>query len=233
MFSHHALVLYNFVYLLWRWTKYDAEGVAFPPRLKCVVDASTCIRPPSHPKLRVQKEECLSSTYHPRYKYEDFEDFHSPNPTQHQHFYALRYTSPKNSTLYVPGIREIVILTDRSTLLSLTGQKRNVCAQKLQPPPLFYNPCTALALPPSPVDTQIRGHIAGSLLHPSHYGTCLHFYRGEKNPAFSFLVDSRRIAPTHAARRSQQLLIRFSCICANKVKISPRWESNLRTNASQ
>ena len=37
---------------------------------------------------------------------------------------------------------------------------------------------------------------------------CLHFYR-ENNSAFSPLVDSRRSVPTHAARRSQQLILFF------------------------
>ena len=41
----------------------------------------------------------------------------------------------------------------------------------------------------------LRGH--------GHFSTCLHFYR-EKKPAFFPLVDSRRVVPIHAARRSQQ-----------------------------
>ena len=44
-----------------------------------------------------------------------------------------------------------------------------------------------------------------ALLPPPRYGTCLNFY-GEKNSVSSPLVDSRRIVPTHAARRIQQLV---------------------------
>ena len=47
----------------------------------------------------------------------------------------------------------------------------------------------------------LRGH--------GHFGTCLHFYR-EKKTAFSSLVDSRRIVPTHATRCSQQLIPFFA-----------------------
>ena len=43
-----------------------------------------------------------------------------------------------------------------------------------------------------------------AVLPAPHYGTCLHFYR-ENTSVSSFLVDSLWIAPTHAARRSQQL----------------------------
>ena len=38
---------------------------------------------------------------------------------------------------------------------------------------------------------------------PTTCGTCLYFFR-EKNSAFSSLVDSRRIVPTHGAKRFQQ-----------------------------
>ena len=58
---------------------------------------------------------------------------------------------------------------------------------------------------PLPGVSQIRGHIAGPP-PPPHYGTSLHFYR-EKNSAFSSLVGSRRIVPTHAAGRSRQLIL--------------------------
>ena len=53
-----------------------------------------------------------------------------------------------------------------------------------------------------PVVTQIRGHIAGPRL-PSPLRYVRSFYR-ENNSAFSSLVDSRRMGPTDAARRSQQ-----------------------------
>ena len=45
------------------------------------------------------------------------------------------------------------------------------------------------------------------------------------------LNGSRRTVPTHAARRSQQLIIFFAFLQI-LVKISPRWESISRTNAS-
>ena len=43
------------------------------------------------------------------------------------------------------------------------------------------------------------------LFPPPHYGPCLHFYH-DKTLSLSSLVDSHRIAPTPAARRSQQLI---------------------------
>ena len=40
---------------------------------------------------------------------------------------------------------------------------------------------------------------------PRHvYGTCAFVFIARRLSAFSSLVDSHRIAPTHAARRSQQ-----------------------------
>ena len=57
----------------------------------------------------------------------------------------------------------------------------------------------------------------------------LHFYR-ENISAPSSLVDLRRTVLTHA-RRSQQLWI-LSFIFENKSKISPRRDSNSRTNTS-
>ena len=76
---------------------------------------------------------------------------------------------------------------------------------------------------PSLVATQIRGHIAGSSLPLPTTVRALHFYR-EKISALSSLVDSRRIVLIHA-RRSFYM-------SANKFKISPRRDSNSRTNAS-
>ena len=55
------------------------------------------------------------------------------------------------------------------------------------------------------VVTQIRGHIAGSSPPLPATVRDLPFYR-EKISALASLVDSRRIVPTHAARRSQQLI---------------------------
>ena len=65
-----------------------------------------------------------------------------------------------------------------------------------------------------PVVTQIRGHKAG----PPPPSPLLHvpsFFHREENPASSSLVDSRRIFPTHAARRSQQLIPFYFRIFAN------------------
>ena len=76
-----------------------------------------------------------------------------------------------------------------------------------------------------------RGHYAGSSPPPrSHCGTYLHFYR-EKVPAISSLVDSHLIVPTHAARRSQQLVpsVFISFLQINS-KFRPTWDSNLRTD---
>ena len=63
------------------------------------------------------------------------------------------------------------------------------------------------------VVTQMRGHIAGSSHPLPTTGCALHYYR-EKISALSSLVDSCRIALTHA-RRSQQLIL--FCF-ANKLK---------------
>ena len=85
----------------------------------------------------------------------------------------------------------------------------------------FYSPSLLVV-------TQIRGHILNSRLFSPLPTTvrALHFYR-EKISALSSLVDSRRIVLTHA-RRSQLLTLLF--IFANKSKISPRRDSNSRTN---
>ena len=53
--------------------------------------------------------------------------------------------------------------------------------------------------------------VMGSNKRAPHHGTCIQFYR-DSNSAFSSLVDSRRIVPTHAARRSQRLIL-FSHFC--------------------
>ena len=64
-----------------------------------------------------------------------------------------------------------------------------------------------------PVVTQIRGHIAGpppsSPLPTLRYVPSLFLSREENSAFSSLLVDSRRIVPTHAARRSQQLILLF------------------------
>ena len=66
------------------------------------------------------------------------------------------------------------------------------------------DPCTTLALPPSNSITQIRGHKAG----PPAASPLRHMpkFCRENSSAFSSLIDSRRIVPTHAARRSQQFV---------------------------
>ena len=61
------------------------------------------------------------------------------------------------------------------------------------------------------------------------YGSRLAFLSREDFS--SSLVDSRRIVLTHA-RRSQQLILFSFFFSANKFKISPRRDSNSRTNFS-
>ena len=78
------------------------------------------------------------------------------------------------------------------------------------------------------VVTQVRGCRAGSCPPLPTTVRAFHFYR-EKISALSSLVDSRRIVLTHA-RRSQQLILFF--IFANIFKISPRRDSNSRTNTT-
>ena len=57
----------------------------------------------------------------------------------------------------------------------------------------------------------------------------LHFYR-EKISALSSLVDSRRIVLTHARRWALSAVHPCFLIFANEFKISPRRDSNSRTN---
>ena len=78
------------------------------------------------------------------------------------------------------------------------------------------------------VVTQMRGHIAGSSSPPSTTVRALLFHR-EMILSISSLVDSGRIVLTHA-RRSQQLIL-FLFLQKN-IKISPRRDSNSRTNTS-
>ena len=84
----------------------------------------------------------------------------------------------------------------------------------------FFNPSIILALLFSrslPVVTQIRGLTLGppppspALLPPPHYVRYVPSFNREKNSAFSSLVDSHRIVPTHAAinRRCQQVILFF------------------------
>ena len=65
---------------------------------------------------------------------------------------------------------------------------------------------------------------------PTHYGSFLAFFFREKISTPS-LVDSCRIVLTHA-RRSQQVIIFFFLIFANKFKISRRQDSDSRPNTS-
>ena len=64
---------------------------------------------------------------------------------------------------------------------------------------------------------------------PTHYDSCLAYFYREKISALASLVDSRRIVLTHT-RRSQQL-IHLLFLQINS-KISPRRDSNSRTNTS-
>ena len=75
------------------------------------------------------------------------------------------------------------------------------CYMSLHP---VYYPRTTLALPPSSNSDPGPHHRGPSSLFPTTVRIFI-FYR-QKNWAFSSLVDSRRIARIHAARRSQQLI---------------------------
>ena len=81
--------------------------------------------------------------------------------------------------------------------------------------PFIYDPRSTLALPPSG-NSDMGSHSGSSFLLPTTVHAFI-FYRG-KNSKFPSLVDSRRIVRTHAARRSQQLILLFPCLFANKIK---------------
>ena len=89
--------------------------------------------------------------------------------------------------------------------------------------PLSSSPFYSLSLP---VVTQIRGHISGSSSPLPTTVRALHFISRRFQLS---LVDSRRIVLSHARRSQQLILLIFS---ANKFKISPRRDSNSRTNTS-
>ena len=90
--------------------------------------------------------------------------------------------------------------------------------------PIYYLRPSFLSLL---VATQIRGHTADSSPPLPTAVRDLRFYR-DKISALSSLVDSRRIVLIRA-RRSQQLILLFITIFANK---SRRWDSISRTNTS-
>ena len=94
---------------------------------------------------------------------------------------------------------------------------------------IFYRrPCSLSLL----AVAQIRGLVADSSRPPSTTVRALHFYR-EKIPALSSLVGKRRIVLAHAInRRSQQIVDPF-LIFANKFQVSPRRDSNSRTNTTK
>ena len=75
--------------------------------------------------------------------------------------------------------------------------------------PIYY-PRTTLALSPSSILDP--GSHSGPPFPPPHYGTRLHSFIARKSRHFFCLVDSRRLVRTHAARRSQQLIL-FSHFC--------------------
>lgn len=84
--------------------------------------------------------------------------------------------------------------------------------------PIFFLRALSFSLSFSLDVTQIHCHSAG-VLPPPHRRTRLLFHR-DKTPALSFFVDSHRTAPTHAVRRSQQL-IPFSVFFFRKKVKSP------------
>ena len=61
------------------------------------------------------------------------------------------------------------------------------------------------SVPPNDRRNSDPGSLSGSFFPPPHYGTRLDSYR-VKNSALCSLVDSRRIALTHASKRSWQLV---------------------------
>ena len=82
----------------------------------------------------------------------------------------------------------------------------------------------ALLISPSPSlfihVTRRSGVTKRALLPPPHYGTRLRFYR-EKTSALSSLVDSHRIASTHATKQALSALDSFyvpGIIFPNKAK---------------
>ena len=88
----------------------------------------------------------------------------------------------------------------------------------------------ALLLPSLLVVTQIRGHIGGPPPpSPLRYNNAFTFIARRIQ---HFLPSSTRVdlyLPTLLGALSS---LSFCCIFVNKVKISPRWESNSRTNAT-
>lgn len=96
---------------------------------------------------------------------------------------------------------------------------------------IFSIPCIILALPSFPLSIlvvdQIHGHIIGCYYPcPLRFVPCI-VYR-EITPALSFLVDSRQIPLTLATKAISAVRSFYF----SKVKISPRWDSNLGTNAT-
>ena len=92
--------------------------------------------------------------------------------------------------------------------------------------PIYY-PRTTVVLPPSS-NPDPWSHSGPSSPLPTTVRSFILIARRIQH----FLPSStpRRTVPTHAARRSQQLILFF--FFANLVKISSRWDSNSRTNAS-
>ena len=85
------------------------------------------------------------------------------------------------------------------------------------------------------VVAQIRGPIAGSSPPLPTTVRALLFCRKKISTLLSSLVDSHRSVLTRAINgRSQQLILFFFCfnVFANKFGISPRRDSNSRTNTS-
>ena len=75
---------------------------------------------------------------------------------------------------------------------------------------------------PSPWRRSDPGSPSRLFSTPPHYDTAFVFI-ASKTPAHSSLVDSHRPAPTHAAKRSQQVIpFRFEMFCKLTQKSDPR-----------
>ena len=131
---------------------------------------------------------------------------------------VLRITAPKISNLSIFFVKR-----EEWTHANKKIPKKDrdaVCGSNNIPLQHFFFPIPLIILAPLsrslPVVTQIRGHIAGPP-PPSPLRHVPSFLSREEFSIFFPRVDSRRIVPTYAARRSQQLNP-FFFHSANKVK---------------
>ena len=116
---------------------------------------------------------------------------------------------------------------------SCLHHSRHVCMQHIRSTRTFTFSSYDLLTPPffslPPGRNSDPGSHSRLFFPPTHYGSCLAFLSREYFS--SSLVDLRRIVLTHA-RRSQQLALFFFFFLQIYFKISPRRDSNSRTNTS-